>query len=406
MTTSQPSLNDALLREVLARRASGPSTSTELVSDVLAAVAAVPQRHGWAVWLTPQQRFLPGVLLTLLLLTLLVALVVGVIGGQPRRLASADLGVFEPVRGRVVYRVGTHLEAVDPFDASSHLVVEPGDLGLGARAMPVGWSADGSKLALTDEYNGALYVMDQTGSLRRVLQAGGCCAFVSSAWLSPDGRHALAIEAPERGDRAGRLSILDLDDPGRNRAVEMTHFEWATGEFFQASMPVWSPDASQAAYVWSKGGNMDTPVVGIIDLSSGASRELISGWGLIRQLAWSPDGSQLLIVAGEVAPVQSTQLNPLVRPQPTSLYLVDIDDAQSREVASGYYVAAAWSPDGTRVAAIDYSPDGREVVVIDADGSGGHLVLAELHGPSQTGIDAYLFTGVAWHPLPPSGFRP
>ena len=63
-------------------------------------------------------------------------------------------------------------------------------------------------------------------------------------------------------------------------------------------------------------------------------------------------------------------------------------------ISSGHYVAAAWSPDGTRIAAIDYSQaTGRQVVVLRADGSGDRRVVAELRR-------AALFTGVSWHPAP------
>jgi Tol biopolymer transport system component len=84
--------------------------------------------------------------------------------------------------------------------------------------------------------------------------------------------------------------------------------------------------------------------------------------------------------------------NRLIEPQPANLYLIDIDAARVREIASGHYVAAAWSPDGTQIAAIDY-PGRREVVVIDADGSGGRRVLAELDSDEP-------FNGVVWHPVP------
>ena len=159
--------------------------------------------------------------------------------------------------------------------------------------------------------------------------------------------------------------------------MEVEDFERARGACSQDPMPVWSPDGSQVAYVWSKGGDLATPAVGIVDLATGTSRELASGWGLVRQLAWSPDGSQLLIVAGDHAPAYCGGLNPLVGPQSTSLYALDVDDAESHEIALGHYVAAAWSPDGTQIATIDY-PGNREVVVMDAGGSGSPWVLAEL----------------------------
>lgn len=303
---------------------------------------------------------------------------------------STGLGVFEPARGRVVFPVGNHLLAVDPDDPSSANIIEPGDLGLGVHAMPAGFSSDGAKLAIEDEYNGESYVMDGAGSLQRVpLEelglGGGCCTFSTSAWLSPDGTKGLAFAQPGTGSDG--LYVLDLDDIGQSRFIELDHFRWADGVFSQPPFPVWSPDGSRAAYVWSKGGDLETPAVGIVDLAGGGSREVVGArWGLIRNLAWSPDGSQLLVVAGLEAPLYSNSLNPMVNRLSAGLYLVDIDDGEAREIDPGFYVAAAWSPDGTRIAAIDYGT----AVVMNADGSDRRVL----------GTSGWEFTGVAWHPVP------
>jgi Tol biopolymer transport system component len=288
--------------------------------------------------------------------------------------------------------------------------------------MPAGWSADGSKLALTTEY-GDLFVMDRTGSLdwvpieqlpdvgrwnfdeirthldcRRPRPRGRGC--VSSAWLSPDGTQGLVLGSPvvpvgngvgQRSLGPGRLYVRDLDDVRASRVIEVegfesTRFESTQSYDSQRAMPVWSPDGTRVAYIWSKGGNLDTPAVGIIDLETGAARELISGWGLITQLAWSPDGSQLLVVAGP---------GPRLAPDgdlPANLYRVDIDDAEAHEVAAGRFAAAAWSPDGSRIVAVD-NPGTWELIMVDADGSGARQVVAILDDQLRPG-------GVVWHPRP------
>ena len=303
--------------------------------------------------------------------------------------AVDDLGVFEPVRGQIVFRVGNHLEAIDPDGTSTPRVIAPGNLGLGTKAIPAGWSADGSRLAITDEYNGKQYVLDETGSLTRVPTEevpgllGGCCWFVSSPWLSPDGAKGLAFGQ-------GRLHVLDLQDVGASRSIPLD------GDGF---LGAWSPDGSQAAWTPSTtdgGEALSSGVISITDLVSGRSREVTELVGMyIRHITWSPDGSQLLVIAGEDDLPWGASMNPLVGPQPTSLYLIDIGNGESRVIGSSHYVAAAWSPDGMRIAAIDYPLGTRKVVVLNADGSGARRVLAEL--PAG---DDNLFTGVVWHPGP------
>lgn len=310
------------------------------------------------------------------------------VGASPSTQAVDDLGVFEPVRGQIVFPVGDHLEAVDPDGTSPPHVIEPGDLGLDSRAMPAGWSADGSKLAITDEYNGDQYVMDGTGSLTRVPTEelpgllGGCCGFVTNPWLSPDGAKGLAFGQ-------GRLYVLDLQDLVASRSIPLDRDGYPGA---------WSPDGSQAAWIQSATDgdvSYSTGIISITDLASGRSRVLTELTGMyIRHITWSPDGSQLLVIAGEDDLPWGASLNPLVLPQPTNLYVVEIGDGEPRVISSGHYVAAAWSPDGTRIAAIDYSQaTGRQVVVLRADGSGDRRVVADLRR-------AALFTGVVWHPAP------
>jgi Tol biopolymer transport system component len=73
------------------------------------------------------------------------------------------------------------------------------------------------------------------------------------------------------------------------------------------------------------------------------------------------------------------------------LYVADIDGSTARRIAHRNYLAAAWSPDGTQIAAISVTPEGRQLDVMNADGTDSR-VLVEL--------DDDEFTGIAWHPLP------
>jgi Tol biopolymer transport system component len=111
-------------------------------------------------------------------------------------------------------------------------------------------------------------------------------------------------------------------------------------------------------------------------------------------MAWSPDGLELLVIAGDyqfrtVLPLS----NPLVSPIETDIYLVAINGSGTRSISSGHFVAAAWSPDGSQFAAVEYGSGYHEVTVMNADGSDERRITDLVPGPSGA------FTGVAWHPV-------
>lgn len=341
----------------------------------------------------PGHRPLVGIASVSVLAALLIVGVV-LITSRVRPIASnppelVDLGVFEPIRGRILFSSSNEgsspLRVVDPNSSESVREFEF-DFPLDVPLIPTGWSADGSSLAITDEYHGDSYVMDQNGRLKKVPAKSGCCSFAFSNWLSPDGAH-WASTFPQEAGIPAHIGVLDFGSPPSKKVYEMEPFEWTVG-------PVWSPDSSQLAVAsYRNAGNHQEPTLHIVDLESGAVRDLLgSRFGHIRNLAWSPDGNQILVIAGEFKnTVAPPSLNPYVNPIVTSIYLVNPDGSGLREIADGHYVTAAWSPDGSQIATIDYSGR-REVTVVSADGSDERIVAAL---PASE-----LFSGLAWHPVP------
>lgn len=291
-----------------------------------------------------------------------------------------DLGVFEPIRGWIIYPSGGDLEAVNPDNPSERVRLDlPIETGW---SVPVGWSADGSLLALENEKAGSWSVMDRFGDFPLHGPTSGCCLFVASNWLSPDGasiprlalgRTHLAIDNHSNVEGPGFLDLSEIDGVSGFRDV------------------TWSPDGRSIAVVAEKDRMMEVVVV---DVETGAVREVAdSTLQYIRHIAWSPDGTQVLATSADLTPDPGNPpTNPLVNPIQSQLYLVDVGGSGRREIASGHYVAAVWSPDGARIAALDYNSEGRRIVIMDADG-GGQTVLRDV-------IPSGPFTGLAWHPAP------
>ena len=322
-------------------------------------------------------------------------------GGSPEdTVPPADLGVFEPMRGRVVYVVDGALYAIDPADPRIGFTMEvppaaDGDIGADAgEAVPVGWSHDGTLLALEDEFNGESYLMNSSGGVMRVPWETievprGCCMFAGPNWLSPDGTSAVSAAEFE-------LRILDLLSLVAGPSIELADSELRDVQGGQPYMATWSPDGSQVAFVVDRvDGELLVPIIQLWDIENGIIRQLVAdGFGHIRNMAWSPDGLELLVIAGDYQfPTVLPLSNPLATPVETDIYLVPIEGSGTRSISNGYFVAAAWSPDGSQIAGVEYGSGYHEVSVMNADGSDERRITDVQPGPSGA------FTGVSWHPV-------
>ncbi|HKX76359.1 MAG TPA: hypothetical protein VJR05_13320 [Acidimicrobiia bacterium] len=363
------------------------------------------------VWRSPQSlnrgkrwrvRPVVAAVLALALLALGVLLAARLLGPDVPNVVDeppADLGVFEPIRGWIVYNAGKDLEALNPADPSQRRILEfpeesrfytPNGDG-NSRPIPAGWSNDGTVLGIHDEYNGASYVLDSSGAVSRLPGESGCCWFVSSDWLSPDGT------SYARGAEGEGLEIVDIDDPGSSRTFIIEEDLGPPG-------PAWSPDGSAIAFVTQHDAGCKqsqgqpcfwATSVEVMSVDTGERRVLPGDFGHVRHVSWSPDGTELLILAGETqVPTGRQGLNPYLTISTTDLYVASADGSGLRAITSASatktnFMGGTWSPDGTMLAVINSS---RTIIVMNTDGSERRVLYQVRRGS--------VFIGIAWHPVP------
>lgn len=149
------------------------------------------------------------------------------------------------------------------------------DLPLGA-GYPV-WSPDGRRIAFT------AWVQTQPA-------AAGAPIVLDRLDYQPDGAGML-------GGKRRHLHLVDVES-GVSR--QLTDGNWHTG-----GIPAWSPDGSSLAFVAAM--EADADLTGrssafVLDLAAGDPRRVGPGTGAVSAVAWTADGTALLLVATVASP--------------------------------------------------------------------------------------------------------
>ena len=183
-----------------------------------------------------------------------------------------------------------------------------------------------------------LYVANADGSRQRWLTLSAW--MVGHVW-SPDGR-TIAFENLRDGN--GEIYVVNADGSGQRRLTRDPARDFA---------PAWSPDGRRIAFVRDRGrGRTHGPEVYVMNTDGSRQLRLVRRG---RQPLWSPDGRRLAFARGQGG---------------GSVYVVNVDGSEERNVTRGPVRGFAWSPDG-RTIAFDSARDGNgEIYVVNADGSG------------------------------------
>jgi Tol biopolymer transport system component len=371
--TERPPLSDAILKDALSRRATGPSTPLELAADVRAAVETIPQGTGWRWRFGARPQWLPVAVLTLLML-------------------SAVVGYALVVGGAVIV----------PQSESGDIVFVRATYGWSAEGIAVGdrWmysmDADGGRLTLLAEVPGVELRQVEGRLVGRFGTSG------PAVQLSPDGRR---IAFRLFNDSAG-LYVMNRDGTELSRLVHLpqdvlTDYIAGGGPEPMAAGLAWSPDGTQIAFTYPLYSAYSDVL--IVDSVTGQMRRVTDdgSGGADGIVAWSPNGLALAFARRSGFDDESTAI--IVNEDGTGEGRLDRPDD-----AAAFIGKMAWSPSGERIAFVRMSPGiGVEVVVDKSDGSVEHRVarfgccpVRDTRTPLAWSPDgsriAWVFNGIIW----------
>ena len=276
--------------------------------------------------------------------------------GTSRRLTTGDttanFPAWSPDGSRIAYLFGTwRLHSMRP-DGSDLRDLTDGTEVRELRPHRPQWSPDGQRLAfiaVTREGEGreaepSLYTVRADGTEFQRLTAA-----VSPPSWSPDGRR-LAVARPV-GANAVELITMRADGTDVRPVSAIDGWEWTTGRQRTRNDEREGPLVFQAAEAW------------------------------IETLAWSPAGEQILYTCGAGFCVVATDGTPVGR-SPSHAY--ETTDARDiRHYASGRHPAAAWSPDGSRIAVVYPANSDAEVILehVAPDWTAGRSLVYAFESP-------------------------
>jgi Tol biopolymer transport system component len=286
--------------------------------------------------------------------------------------------------GRILYGVvdpnlgDTVIYTANP-DGSQAKQMVPGPPAASLSECP-DWSPDGTQIATCDGPGSAVIFNAEDGSSRVVPEPDPANLFLPCSTWTPDGQRLTCEGFGNDPSLNGIYTIRASDGGGLKRITANPGGDDQPGDY--------SPDGTQLVFLRNDPARPACPprlfwkcptpnsALFVVNVASGALRQL-TPWGLaIGNGSWSPDGTKILFPGGASRLSDAGSLY-VVHPDGSGLARITLTGTNSNWGVQG----AAWSPDGTKILLELKSPTtgDEEVFTANADGSGLQQVTTNAH---------------------------
>jgi Tol biopolymer transport system component len=212
------------------------------------------------------------------------------------------------------------------------------------------YSADGSRIAYCSGQAGGpvqVWTMKQNGTdKQQVTHMSGPAIFPD---FSPDGSQIVFTAKPTSSSTRD-IYVVNSDGTGLTQLT--------SGEGNNA-YPAFSPDGSKIAFTSDRTGTWQ---VWLMNADGTGQKQLTFDSQPKDQVPdWSPDGTKIAYLA------DTHGIADTVSPSWGDIWVMNADGSGQHPITSGAtYYGTAWSPDGTRIATLDFTMGTRIVYTIDA----------------------------------------
>jgi Tol biopolymer transport system component len=227
------------------------------------------------------------------------------------------------------------------------------------------YSPDGRRIAYCSGQAGGpvqVWTMKQNGTdKQQVTHMSGPAIFPD---FSPDG-NKIVFTAKPAGSPTRDIYLVNSDGTGLTRLT--------SGEGNNA-YPAFSPDGSRIAFTSDRTGTWQVWVMN----ADGSPQTQLTNDGQPKDQVpdWSPDGSKIAYLA------DTHGIADTVSPSWGDIWVMNADGSGQHPITSGAtYYGTAWSPDGSRIATLDFTANTRIVYTVNASDGGDPQAVHAGPGP-------------------------